>query len=85
VAVTAWAAFWKGQVSRALKGHGSIAIARELVIQTLWQRDCWDTQIRDSKHFQEKWDYVIQNPVRKGLVASPEMWPFTGTINELMI
>ena len=50
---------------------------------SLWQRDCWDTQLRDVNHYGEKWQYVAMNPVRRRLAASPESWPFTGTLNEL--
>ena len=48
-----------------------------------WQPDCWDTQIRDAKHYHEKWMYVQQNPVRAGLVTTPEEWFFQGEINVL--
>jgi REP element-mobilizing transposase RayT len=48
-----------------------------------WQSDCWDTQMRNGAHYHERWEYVRQNPVRKGLVNRPEDWPWQGTLNEL--
>ena len=44
----------------------------------LWQRDFWDTQMRSRAHYDEKWTYVRMNPVRQGLVAAPDEWPFQG-------
>lgn len=49
----------------------------------LWQRQCWDTQLRTGESYDAKWDYVRNNPVRKGLVASPDDWPFQGELNVL--
>jgi len=42
----------------------------------------WDTQLRGVAHYDQKWEYTLQNPVRAGLVASPEDWPFSGELNE---
>jgi putative transposase len=50
---------------------------------TFWQRECWDTQLRDERHYEEKWHYVARNPVRKGLAHSPADWPFAGVLDEL--
>ena len=49
----------------------------------LWQRDCWDTQLRNAAHYDDKWQYVALNPVRKGLVQTPDEWPFHGVLHEL--
>ena len=40
-----------------------------------FQRDFFDTRIRDAVHFAEKWDYIVRNPVRRGLCGSPRDWP----------
>ena len=40
-----------------------------------FQRDFFDTRLRDDAHFAEKCEYVLGNPVRKGLCATPEEWP----------
>ena len=34
--------------------------------------------------YEEKWEYVRNNPVRAGLAARAEDWPFQGVIHELM-
>lgn len=48
-----------------------------------WQSDCWDTQVRSGTHYAEKWEYVRNNPMRAGLVNTPEDWPWQGEINVL--
>jgi putative transposase len=67
-----WVGFWKRLVSQELKE-----------LDPLWQDDCWDTQIRNSDKYTEKWNYVKDNPVRKGLAKTADDWPFKGCLNEL--
>jgi putative transposase len=43
----------------------------------LWQRGFFD---HNSESYSEKWDYVLENPVRAGLVTSPDEWPYQGEI-----
>ena len=40
-----------------------------------FQRDFFDTRLRDAAHYDEKFRYVCANPVRKGLCATPRDWP----------
>ncbi len=40
-----------------------------------WQRDFFDHRLRREESFNEKADYVLQNPVRAGLVSEWESWP----------
>ena len=42
-----------------------------------FQRDFFDTRIRDDAHFAEKYNYILGNPVRKGLCATPSDWPYS--------
>lgn len=49
----------------------------------IWQRDVWDTQVRSSDGYHEKWEYVRMNPVRKGLIKNPDEWPFQGELSNL--
>ena len=49
----------------------------------VWQRDYWDRQLRSGESYSEKWAYVRANPVRAGLVARPEDWPYQGEMCEL--
>ncbi len=36
--------------------------------------------MRSAEQFTEKWHYVRENPVRKGLVARAEDWPYWGEV-----
>jgi REP element-mobilizing transposase RayT len=49
----------------------------------VWQRHFWDRQLRKSESYDQKWQYVIENPVRAGLVTKPEDWPYQGELNVL--
>ena len=39
-----------------------------------FQRDFWDTRLRDEAHSAEKFRYICNNPVRKGLCATARNW-----------
>jgi REP element-mobilizing transposase RayT len=43
----------------------------------LWQRDFFEHRLRSDESFEQKRDYVLQNPVRAGLVKDWREWPFT--------
>ncbi|HZS48435.1 MAG TPA: transposase [Blastocatellia bacterium] len=49
----------------------------------LWQPRFNDHIIRNEQDFQETMNYILQNPVRKGLAERPEDWPFSGTLDAL--
>ena len=40
-----------------------------------FQRDFFDTRLRDDAHYAEKFRYICSNPVRKGLCAIARDWP----------
>jgi len=67
-----WIRFWKSRFSTAHKNAGH-----------QWQMDHWDRRLRSDESYDEKWDYVRNNPVRHGLVKSWEMWPYQGELNLL--
>jgi putative transposase len=69
-----WVRYWKTLASRRWPRR------RE---QPIWQLDFWDTQLRRGAHYDEKWEYVRQNPVRGGLVVAADDWPHQGELNEL--
>jgi putative transposase len=41
-----------------------------------WQRDFFDHRLRNDESFDEKAAYILQNPVRAGLVTRVEDWPY---------
>ena len=67
-----WVRYWK---SRFTMLHNNAA--------RRWQADHWDTRLRGRDGYDSKWEYVRNNPVRHGLVATPDEWPFQGEIYPL--
>ena len=49
----------------------------------LWQNGYFDHRLRSGESFSEKCRYVMQNPVRAGLVAKDSDWPWTGSLATL--
>ena len=43
----------------------------------IWQRRCWEHQIRDENDLQRHVDYVHYNPVKHGFVQNVEEWPWS--------
>ena len=41
-----------------------------------WQLDFFEHRLRQDESRRQKADYILQNPVRKGLVGKPEDWRF---------
>ena len=46
-----------------------------------FQRDFFDSRLRDDVHFAEEYDYILGNPVRKGLCVAPANWPHSITFS----
>jgi putative transposase len=49
-------------------------VAKSCGIQ--WQRDFFDHRLRGGESPREKAEYIENNPVRAGLVKSPDEWPY---------
>ena len=47
---------------------------------TLWQCEYWDRYIRDAAHYRAAIDYILQNPVKAGLVDSAVAWPWSSSM-----
>ena len=47
----------------------------------VWQKDFYDHIIEKEKDYKNQIWYVLNNPVRKGLVKRWEEYPFVGSIN----
>ena len=43
----------------------------------IWQREYWDRFIRNERHYWEVKAYIEKNPVKAGLVNTPEKWPWS--------
>jgi len=68
-----WVRHWKSRVAKST-GAGA---------DSLWEKNFWDTQLRQHDSYSAKWEYVRNNPVRHRLVSQPEDWPYQGESNVL--
>ena len=75
--VADWVQMWKSVSSRRIAAALGIK-------QPIWQADYFDRYLRSSENYSEKWHYVERNAARAGLVQAVEVWPYRGTINNLM-
>ena len=65
------------EIMKAIKGTSSHAINRQLrTHDPIWQEESFDHVLRSSESLDAKIDYILQNPVRAGLVnvASEYRW-----------
>lgn len=72
VSIRRWVGYWK-----RLAGNRAGALKRA------FQYGCWDTQMRNRAHYDQKLHYVRMNPVRKGLVVDWRQWPYQGEMKQI--
>ena len=70
-----WMAFWRAEVTRNWPWPEE---------KPVWQKDYFDRQLRSGESYTQKWHYVRENPVRGGLAANADDWPWQGEMNPLM-
>ena len=71
-----WIAYWKSMSARQFPKD---------VPRPVWQDDYWDRALRKNESYAHKWQYVLENPVRAGLVSKAESWPYAGEIVALTL
>ena len=60
-----------------IKGGFSFRANKELGFRgEIWQRRYSDVRVVDERNFQQHREYIGNNPVKRGLVNSPEEYPF---------
>ena len=64
-----WIQYWKSFFSRRKRNPAH-----------KWQSGHWDRRLRSGESYDNKWEYVRNNPVRHGLVEKSEDWPFQGEV-----
>jgi putative transposase len=64
-----WVCYWKSQFSNTM-GNRSLR----------WQSNCFHHRLRSCESAESKRLYMLNNPLRAGLVARSEEWPFQGEI-----
>lgn len=71
-------AVWLDDILKSVKQFSSSQINKsENRLGKLWQKESWDTTIRDNRHLYEAIEYTRNNPVKAGLVKDWRDWPGT--------
>jgi len=50
-----------------------------------WQESFFDHLLRSEESYEVKWMYVLENPVRAGLVKNASDWPFAGEVHPVQL
>jgi putative transposase len=65
------------EIMRAIKGASARSINQRLRLHSaIWQEESFDHVLRSSENLDAKIDYILQNPVRAGLVQDRQMYPW---------
>jgi putative transposase len=75
VSLSLWIKSLKNALSKSWRSEGLPA--------PHWQKGFFDHLLRSTDSYDEKWAYVVANPVRAGLTRESDIWPYQGTISEL--
>lgn len=71
-------AVWLDDILKSVKQFSATQINKsENRLGNLWQKESWDTTIRDNLHLFNAIDYARNNPVKAGLVKDSRDWPGT--------
>lgn len=72
-------ASWKKFTARKIRDdlRTGAPIPRLAANSPVWHREYWDRFIRDQAHLQKTIEYIHLNPVKAGLVKTPERWPWS--------
>ena len=68
--VGSWKTFTANAIGRIVRQSGEPA-------PSIWHPEFWDRFIRNDHHFASALAYIHNNPVKAGLVALPEDWPWS--------
>ena len=68
--VGSWKTFTANAIGRIVRQSGEPA-------PSIWHPEFWDRFIRNDHHFASALAYIHNNPVKAGLVAHPEDWPWS--------
>ena len=65
------------RIMKGIKGVSARSTNRALGTRgSLWQPESFDRIVRDQREFEEKLKYMLENPVRAGLVSQTEDYRF---------
>jgi REP element-mobilizing transposase RayT len=65
------------EILQGIKGASAHSVNRALRRSgPVWQEESFDHVLRSEESFEEKVEYIRQNPVRRGLATRPEDYPW---------
>ncbi|MEZ5920117.1 MAG: transposase [Parvularculaceae bacterium] len=67
----------KSHLSKSLPRRQDPRAGRRTGERGIWQRRFWEHLIRDAEDLDRHVDYIHGNPVKHGLVAEPDDWPYS--------
>ncbi len=72
-------AFSAARMTQRLKGRTALAANRLLGLtgQEFWRKESYDHVVRNSREEERVIAYVVNNPVKAGLVSEWTQWPYT--------
>jgi len=81
ITLSTWIKGLKRHLDRSLSaaGHEPLEIPGQK-FRSFWQPGFHDHLLRRDDSYSEKWNYVRENPVRAGLVADAQDWPYASEI-----
>ncbi len=66
------------EITKGIKGSSSRGVNKLLGRSgRMWQKESLDHELRHDESTRQKGEYICQNPIRKGLCATPEEYPWT--------
>ncbi|MDP2969966.1 MAG: transposase [Deltaproteobacteria bacterium] len=66
-----------GEILHSVKSFSAHKINRQRgAKKSVWQDERFDRIVRDEMEFNEKWQYIRNNPVKNGLSKRPEDYPW---------
>ncbi len=73
---------WKRWSSRRIS---ELSRTTSAATAPIWQREFFDHLLRSEESYDQKWNYVRENPVRARLTQSADEWPWAGEIDQLLL
>jgi putative transposase len=68
---------------KSLKAVLGKTLLRSGISKPHWQEGFFDHLLRNKESYDQKWAYVLENPVRAGLCATADEWPWSGEITRI--
>ena len=68
---------------KSLKNSLSKVLRQQNISPPQWQKGFFDHVLRSDESYSDKWLYMVENPVRGGLVKEWVDWPYQGEIYQL--